>query len=1126
MADRIPNLSRRAGRVGVIALEIAGVVIAAAAALVGVLLWRLQSDPISLALFRDSAAFAIERALPPDHDVSIGKATLARGEGSGDYDLILDQMAIRGPAGTEVADLKQVVACFSLVDLVRGGAAPSRIKVVEPVLRVRRSADGKLSLAFAPPGAGEGNLFRKKTAGPLFPKTFEGAEFIRAQIYFDDAASGRTWRADGGEARIMRTPQGFSARLEGVFDIGGGDASLDLDASYAEGTGILSADVHVVDAPVGDLLSMFFGPDAAIFSAPLTGDASIAIARSGAVLSSQLKGRAGQGELRIAGAVLAVEFVEIAARFDPVADTVDLEELRFEVEGARARVNGSVAVHLADNSMSPASFGFALHGDDIVINAPGFFSEPLPIDLVEASGDYDVAARRLELVSLKANLLGAELNGALALARPVAASGAPISPEIRASLKVVGALDRDRLLRAWPLQKADGAREFLETRMPRGEATNLALQMDLKAGAIVNGAMPDEAMSLTFDIADATAIYTIGMTPVTSAYGSARLSGNKFVVDNARGRVGDIGLSDGEVEFTAIEPPGEPVHYRFTANGAAKSMLGVLNEPPLELLKEAKLDPAKFVGDAVVRADIWHPNLKDTPRETYGYAGKATFEDIVVTEFYAGADITGASGEVDLKSRSMVVTAKAAFADSPFDFEWRQMFYDVDGGSEFRVSGVVNSATGDAIGIPTRKLLRGPVAFTAQASGRFGALNSLAVETDFVDTALMFEPFGWMKPQGSPAKGGLNVVFDESGADLRVLSLKGDGVDIEGAARVDARGMIVSASLPRFFLDDGADFMLNATRSDAGSLELAMTGAFLNAGPFFESVIEGPPGGEERKPFDWGRGVIVRSRIDELALRAGARYRDASLDFRRGPEKLEALELSARTAAGAPIKMSLVETGAESGPAQTIESRTDDIGAFMAGVFGVSSIRGGEGSMRIQINPPIDGASQGLSGLVEARRMRVVGAPLLARVFSAGSLTGLSDLLSGDGIELSSASAEFNFKDGVFTLDEARAAGPSVGITASGSIARGGHGGVDLNGAVAPVYQVNSILGRTPVIGDLFVGREGEGVVALAYHVTGAVDAPTVAVNPLSALAPGFLRRIFEPGRSAPEPAAEPEAAN
>ena len=1117
------NFSRRAGRAGVLALEIAGVVVAVALGLGAILLWRLQSGPISLGVFRQSAEFVLESALPPDHEASIAKATLARGAENGDYDLILDRVAIRGPAGADIADLAQVVASFSLTDLFHGAAGPNRIRVVEPILRIERTADRRLSLSLAPPGAARPNFLRSRPDGLHLPKAFRSAEFIRAQIFFTDDASGRTWRADGGEARLARTPEGLTARLDGVFDIGGDAASLTLDASYDETSGVIAGDVHVVDAPIGDLLSMFYGPDAAILSAPLTGDASISVARSGEVLSSRLKGRAADGVLRIGGADRAVQFIEIDAGFDPATNKFDLAELQFDIEGSRARINGSVEIHFQENSMSPASLGFDLRGEEIVIDAPGVFPAPLSVNSLDAAGDYDVAARRLALDSLKANLLDATVEGSLSIARAQDESGASVSPAIKADLKVDGAFDRDRLLRAWPLLKAEGAREFLATRMPSGKATKLALQMDLKAGAVVGGVMPDEAMSLTFDIVDATAIYTVGMTPVTNAYGSARLTGNRFFVDVERGRVGDIALSDGEVEFTAIEPPGKPIHYRFTARGGARNMLSVLDEEPLQLLKETKLDPARFGGDAVVRADIWHPNIKDTPRETFGYSGKATFKDVSISEFYAGADISGAVGEVNLQSRSMTVTGKAEFADAPFDFEWRQQFYDVDGGSEFRLSGVVNSSTGDVIGVPTRKLLRGPVAFDAAASGRFGSLDALLIKADFANAALMIDPLGWMKPQGSPATGSLDVAFRDGAIDVRALTLKGDGVDIEGSAQLGADGAVASASLPRFYLDGGADFMLNATRSESGPLELAMTGAFLNAGPFFESIIEGAPSSEEGKPIDWGSGVIVRSRIDELLLRAGARYRDAALDFRRGPERLEAFDLSARTAAGKPISMSLVETGAASGPAQTIESRTDDIGALMAGVFGVTSIQGGEGSMRIQVNPPIDGEAQGLTGLVEARRMRVVGAPLLARIFSAGSLTGLTDLLGGEGIELSEAIAEFAFRDGVFTLEGARASGPSVGITASGSIARGGHGGVDLNGAIAPAYQVNSILGRTPVIGDLFVGREGEGVVALAYHVTGAVDAPTIAVNPLSALAPGFLRRMFDPVRSAPvEPAREP----
>jgi hypothetical protein len=40
-------------------------------------------------------------------------------------------------------------------------------------------------------------------------------------------------------------------------------------------------------------------------------------------------------------------------------------------------------------------------------------------------------------------------------------------------------------------------------------------------------------------------------------------------------------------------------------------------------------------------------------------------------------------------------------------------------------------------------------------------------------------------------------------------------------------------------------------------------------------------------------------------------------------------------------------------------------------------------------------------------------------------------------------------------------------------------------------------------------GGEGEGLLAVTYHMTGDLGDPEVSVNPLSALAPGFLRGLF-----------------
>ena len=69
---------------------------------------------------------------------------------------------------------------------------------------------------------------------------------------------------------------------------------------------------------------------------------------------------------------------------------------------------------------------------------------------------------------------------------------------------------------------------------------------------------------------------------------------------------------------------------------------------------------------------------------------------------------------------------------------------------------------------------------------------------------------------------------------------------------------------------------------------------------------------------------------------------------------------------------------------------------------------------------------------------------------------------------------------------------------------------ISVDGVLVPSFGMNSALGGIPIIGDLVVGRDGEGVFSLTYSVRGSLEKANVSVNPLSALAPGVIRRIFE----------------
>src|SRR5262249_8093664 len=87
----------------------------------------------------------------------------------------------------------------------------------------------------------------------------------------------------------------------------------------------------------------------------------------------------------------------------------------------------------------------------------------------------------------------------------------------------------------------------------------------------------------------------------------------------------------------------------------------------------------------------------------------------------------------------------------------------------------------------------------------------------------------------------------------------------------------------------------------------------------------------------------------------------------------------------------------------------------------------------------------------------------------------------------------------------------------------------DIDGVVAPSPVLNlSMLGEVPVLGDLLVSRRGEGVFGMTYSINGHAAEPRVGVNPVSALTPGILRRIFEPAqprdRGAPHSSRPPDA--
>lgn len=135
-------------------------------------------------------------------------------------------------------------------------------------------------------------------------------------------------------------------------------------------------------------------------------------------------------------------------------------------------------------------------------------------------------------------------------------------------------------------------------------------------------------------------------------------------------------------------------------------------------------------------------------------------------------------------------------------------------------------------------------------------------------------------------------------------------------------------------------------------------------------------------------------------------------------------------------------------------------------------------------------------------------APGVLKLFRIVSPTVITEVFNRDkGVRFDSVLGRFRYDEDGVNLYEGQALSPALGLTFDGTIDTR-EKKIDLTGTLIPAYGLNAAIGYIPVIGQIFTGGPGEGLVAFNFTMRGDYDDPEIISNPLSALTPGFLRKL------------------
>ncbi|MFG1223185.1 YhdP family protein [Xanthobacter wiegelii] len=890
----------------------------------------------------------------------------------------------------------------------------------------------------------------------------------------------RLARPAGGGAELTFTtqsPQGVSTAVARISAANNGERSID---------------VSIRNVSTRDLLYAFVQDQRRFYiDTPLNASFSARVALDGALTAAEASLDFGAGALGN-GEDPEERFVIDRAR---IAATLDVARRVIVVAPIEA-VKSQNVISLAGEIKVPAKaiepWPFQAGPKQVVLQGPEMPEPPLVISKVDVSGRFDPPSRQIVVDQglLSASTASFSFTALFDFGVPV--------PYLKFD-GVASPMPVATVKRFWPVNIAPPARQFAVENVSGGTAEGLTVAVKLPLDLIGQKQvpLPEDGVRFTITGKGVTIRPVKGLPPITNSSLAILVTGRSVRITMPDGTAvtpqnRKIAVSEGVMLIPDYFPREPSAQIRVNFNGPADAGIEVLGMEPLKGPQGTAFDPSTTRGRLSALLQVNMIFRKVPLPEDLDYSLEANLTDFGVDKVFKGQRLEGATVKAFASPAGIVLRGEGKLAGAPLAFEYEKKKDAAD--SDIRVSATLDDAARTKLGVDIPGV-SGPVGVRL-----VGTTNNkdtrASIETDLTQARIADLIPGLSKPAGKPLKA--RFIVNDKGNSIRLddMVIDGSGTLLKGNIELADSGDLLGANFPTFQLSDGDKASAKAER--VGSvLKIRITGEVMDARGIMKSLVSGPPT-DKRKSQD----VDVEARVGALTGNNGEVLRQFDLSTTRRGVEMRDFTLTAKTGRDGTVAG---EMRTWQGRERALQITTSDAGALFRFLDIYAKMQGGDAWL--VVDPPrSDNTPQ--EGVLHLSDFSIRGEPGLERLSSAARDS--SGRIENGTAAFEKAQAQFSRSTGKIVFKEGAIWGPSVGATFDGSLDFAADR-INMRGTFVPAYALNNIFSKLPVIGLFLGGGPNEGLVGVTFEVVGPLSTgPTLRINPISAVAPGFLRKIFE----------------
>ena len=998
--------------------------------------------------------------------------------------LALRGVAIAGVDGGPLAKLSALEVTVAPGPLLQGEVQPATVRLEGGQLLLRRRADGDLSLALTEPDSAQDTgepqsvaTLTQQIGAVLARPEFGALREVTADnlsLRYEDARAGRAWTADGGQVRLTR--EGRRLGLRGnVTVLGARDYATTLEVSYGGQIGEAAAEFSVKfeDMPAGDIAGQ--SPALAwlgALDAPISGALRARVDADGKLGPLNATLQIGAGALQPTAATEPIKFRSARSYFtyDPAVQEIVFSELSVDSAWGSAQAEGKARLVGMETGW-PRELQAQIRVGEIIANPADVYPAPVtfegatmdlrlqPDPFVLSIGEFRLRDQGQQLI-LHGEVFGRDDGWDLAL------DGA------------LDGLSPARLMALWPEVVKPKVRTWIDENVSHADLSNIQL-----AVRAVPGEQPDVA--LEFDYENLETVFVKDVPPISGAAGHASIFDNWFVIHAERGQVmaeqgGLIDISGTSFIIPDLRLKESPARAHLRTQSTITAALSLLDSPPFRFLEKAGQVVTLADGRARLegRLDFMLTERLRPDEVAFDVAGE--LHDVRSETLIKGRVLAAERLAVEARKDHIRIGGKARVGAVPVTGAW-DMALGRNPQGESRVTGQIEISERFAdefgIGLPP-----GSLSGAGRADIAIGFAKDqppqFALSSDLAGLGLRIPQLDWALSEVGTGR------LDVAGSlgeppEIESIGLRAAGLTAQGRVRLDARGAFERAEFSNVALADwlSAPVTLIA-RGQGQTPRIEVRGGTVD----LRKISLGGGARDEGGPVDL--------RLDLLQISEGMRLTEfrAMLDTEGGASGSFEGRLNGIT----PVTGQVIPMDGRS----AFHIKSDDAGGLLGAAGLLQQARNGK--LDLMLTPAVEPGSY--DGVLGIDQIRVKDAPVLAALLNTISVVGLVEQLYGNGLHFGRVDARFRLTPESLTLLEGSAVGVSVGISMDGYYDLASKV-MDMQGVISPVYLLNAI-------GGVF-SRPGEGLIGFSYTLRGPTLAPVVGVNPLSAIAPGFLREMF-----------------